>query len=104
MTDIVAGVAILAAAIDAAPDPRADVQRRHRAEWVEHKALVDAAVADSDFEKARLAKILAETIRIRQDGERKAWGLDKPAESGDVDAGPITRIEWTVVDPQVCDA
>lgn len=32
------------------------------------------------FDKAKLAKITAETIKIRQEGERKAWGIvDKAA-------------------------
>ena len=65
-----------AEALDAAAMRRADVEIRHQTEWEEHKGLVDNAIANQDFEAAKLAKITAETLRIRQDGERKAWRLD----------------------------
>ena len=32
-----------------------------------------------DYEQARLVKLIAETLKIRQDGERRTWGLaDRP--------------------------
>ena len=65
-----------AIAIDAEASRRADVTNRHRDEWDEHKSLVDEAIGLKDFEIAKLAKITAETLKIRQEGERKAWGLD----------------------------
>lgn len=65
-----------AAAIDAEAMRRADVTTRHRDEWDEHKTLMDTAIGTKDFEAAKLAKITAETLKIRQEGERKAWGLD----------------------------
>jgi hypothetical protein len=65
-----------AEAIDAEAMRRADVNNRHRDEWDEHKTLMDTAIGTKDFESAKLAKITAETLKIRQEGERKAWGLD----------------------------
>jgi len=68
-----------AAAVDAEACRRAAVVERHKREWDEHMKLIDQAIADQDFDFAKLAKITSETIRIRQDGERKAWGLDDAA-------------------------
>ena len=66
-----------AAALSAAADARAAVIRRHQRQWDEHQRLIDESLVNRDFEMAKLAKITAETIRIRQEGERKAWGMDK---------------------------
>ena len=46
------------------------------------RALVTTAIEKNDFDKAKLAKITAETLKIRQEAERKAWGIR------DVDAQP----------------
>lgn len=71
-----------AEAMDLAAQRRADVEIRHCTEWEEHQALIDTALAQRDFELAKLAKITAETIKIRQEGERKAWRIDStPAPS-----------------------
>ena len=64
-----------AEALDNAAQAKAEVIQRHREEWNEHKRHITAALAEGDFEKAKLAKITAETLKIRQEGERKAWGL-----------------------------
>ena len=70
---------------------REDILRRHKDEWARHAELVDAALDDSDIELAKLAKVLAETMRIRQDGERRAWGIN---DKTDTDlSGPLT-ISW----------
>lgn len=66
-----------AEAVDAAAEAKAAVVQRHRDEWKQQEDLAAEAVSSRDFELAKLAKITAETIRIRQEGERKAWGLDK---------------------------
>lgn len=55
---------------------RADVEIRHCTEWEEHQGIIDQALADRDFDLAKLAKITAETIKIRQEAERKAWRID----------------------------
>lgn len=65
-----------AIALDAEASRRADVVARHRDEWDEHKHLVDTAIGTKDFEAAKLAKITSETLKIRQEAERKAWSID----------------------------
>lgn len=65
-----------AEALDAEAMRRADVINRHRDEWEEHKELVDKAIGTKDFDAAKLAKITAETLKIRQEAERKAWRID----------------------------
>lgn len=66
---------------------RAEIIDTHRKEWGDHRAkfaLDDMLVTFKDngeierdgFAVARSAKAAAETIRLRQDGERRAWGLD----------------------------
>lgn len=75
-----------AAALDSAAERTAAVVTRHRDEWESHKQLLNSAINEKDFGKAKLAKITAETLKIRQDGERKAWGLD----SGNQGKGEFT--------------
>ena len=76
-----------AAAIDAEAGKRAGVIDKHRAEWPTARGMVEdgcrtheAAKDLSDkriaFEDLKAAKIVAETLKIIQEGERKAWGLD----------------------------
>lgn len=62
-------------AINRAADEKVRVIQRHRAAWPVIKELNNAAVAKHDFEAAKLAKITAETEKIIQEGERKAWGI-----------------------------
>ena len=70
---------------------REDILQRHKDEWTRHAVLLDAALADSDTELAKLAKLIAETLRIRQDGERRAWGI---SDKHDPDlAAPLT-LSW----------
>ena len=68
-----------AEAIDRAADAKAAVMVRHKEEWERHQTLIDEALAEGDFDKAKLAKITAETLKIRQEGERKAWGIQDKA-------------------------
>lgn len=70
-----------AAALDRAADAKAAVILRHKAEWEQHQQLIRQAVESGDFDAAKLAKITAETIKIRQEGERKAWGIQDKAET-----------------------
>lgn len=74
-------------------DIRANILETHRREWQEHRerfpfeaiiTMVDgnpaSATLTEDGEKiARTAKVVAETIKHRQQGEREAWGLDAVA-------------------------
>jgi hypothetical protein len=66
-----------AAAIDAAAERSAEVVRKHQAEWEDHRARFGSV--PNDFEDGKLAKISAEMLRIRQEAERRAWGLDDAA-------------------------
>lgn len=59
-----------------AVEMRAAVLDRHRSEWNAPRKLSYEAVQGRDFEKAKLAKITAETLMLIQSGERKAWGMD----------------------------
>jgi len=76
-------------ALAAEADRRCAVVERHKAEWDEHQTLINRAIQARDFDLAKLAKITAETILIRQGGERKAWGLD----SSPVQQEPPRRFE-----------
>lgn len=70
-----------AEALSAAADRKIAVIERHRAEWQAQEKLSRDAVEQEDFEKAKLAKITAETLKIRQEGERKAWGIREAVET-----------------------
>lgn len=70
-----------AEAVDRAAEAKADVIRRHKAEWDRHKVIMDEALQNLDFDRAKLAKITAETLKIRQDGERRAWGITDKTEA-----------------------
>lgn len=55
------------------------VLARHRQEWSDHLDLWLDAHHGRNLELAKLAKLQAETLRLRQADERKAWGLDDVA-------------------------
>lgn len=68
---------------------RAEVLARHRGEWHVIGTLMSEAierrhtdVVDA-FTRAKVAKISAESLALKQAGERKAWNLDGP-EVGDL--------------------
>lgn len=69
---------------------RAEVISRHRQEWravflLRNEAIKERTAApDKADKKARLAKIIAETTKIQQEGERKAWGLDVSVNPDDI--------------------
>jgi hypothetical protein len=62
---------------DEGAERRAQIVDRHRDEWKVVRGLSAEALKGRDFERAKLAKITAETIKLLQDGERRAWGLDQ---------------------------
>lgn len=64
-----------ALAMDAAANKVADVIKRHRADWDAHRQRFGHV--PEDFEQGKLAKISAEMLRIRHQGERLAWGLEE---------------------------
>lgn len=65
-----------------AEDKRAELLARHRKEWKQVAVLRQESVAlrihnaAQALDRARLAKITAETTKLQQDGERRAWGID----------------------------
>lgn len=61
------------AAIEQAAKRGAEIILIHRAEWQVHRARFGAAPAD--MTEVKLARLSAEMLRIRQAGEREAWGL-----------------------------
>lgn len=61
---------------EAAVDIRSDVIDKHRAEWSEHREIFPLSSLVGNIEKGREGKIAAEMLKLRQDGDRKAWGLD----------------------------
>lgn len=75
------------AVYDVAIDIRGQLLDRHRLEWAAPRAMSAEAVRlrttdeDKAFNRAKLAKITAETLKIIQDGERRAHGMD-PAGDG----------------------
>lgn len=80
---------------DPLPAEREQLLKRHREEWVAPRAMVGEAVRlrvtdpFKAMERAKLAKIAAETLKIVQDGERKSHGLDV----GDIPQGHVVVIE-----------
>lgn len=62
---------------DVGAEERARIIERHRQEWLLPRNLAYQSVNTKDFELAKLAKITTETLKNIQDGERKAWGLDR---------------------------
>jgi len=61
---------------EAAIDRRAEVLGTHRREWLAVRSLAYTAIKLKDVDAARHMKIVAEALKIVQEGERKAWGLD----------------------------
>lgn len=70
--------------VETAVQLRAKVIDRHRKEWDGARNFIYKAIQNQDFDKAKLGKITAEALKIVQDGERKAWGLDKDDEKSQV--------------------
>lgn len=68
--------------LEKAVDLRVEVLERHRKEWVGPRSLAYEAMKKRDMDLAGLAKKLAETLKITQEGERKAWQIDRADESG----------------------
>jgi len=60
--------------IDAAAQRGAEVIATHQAEWDSHR---ERFALPDDFEDAKLAKISAEMLILRQKGERTAHGLEE---------------------------
>jgi hypothetical protein len=70
---------------DDAIDIRADVLDRHRSDWSQHRRLFGLEAISKDFEAGKKAKISAEMLKIRQQGERDAYGLSADEHQHDPD-------------------
>ena len=79
-------------AADAEAERRAEVLRRHRDEWQDHVSLFTTRSIKADFEVGKSAKISAEMLKIRQEGERKAWGLDESQPQAVVVSRPLVAL------------
>lgn len=77
-----------AEAIDAAADRVVEVIARHQQEWADHREQFGSVPAD--FGEGKHAKISAEVLKIRQEGERRAWNIENQK---DVQPAEIT-INW----------
>ncbi|CAK0775967.1 hypothetical protein CCP3SC15_530004 [Gammaproteobacteria bacterium] len=77
-----------------AVDLRSKIIETHRDEWAKHRGyfpLKDIAGIDEgngergepNLDLAKAAKAAAEVLKLRQDGERRAWGLDAVVQSED---------------------
>lgn len=67
-------------AIEKYAQEKADIILLHRKELQKARGITLNAVNALSFDQIRIAKIFADTIRIIQDGERKAWQLDEKEE------------------------
>lgn len=72
------------AAVDEAVDARTAVVALHRAEWKKHREWTETIKTDDDIGEYRKAKLAAETIKMRQAGERVAWGFEEAAVGGPI--------------------
>jgi hypothetical protein len=79
---------------ETAVDLRASIIEEHRNEWSSHRTTFTIK-AMTDYDIARTAKLAGETLRIRQEGERKAWGLDINVE--DTSSGMSTDSEMEAI-------
>jgi hypothetical protein len=81
--EVAAQEAAREAATEFAVDVRANVLERHRKEWAAPRKIAYEAVQRGDFERAKLAKITAETLTLIQGGECRAYGINHEARAAD---------------------
>ncbi|MCD8232792.1 MAG: hypothetical protein LUC51_00155, partial [Cloacibacillus porcorum] len=68
------------------------IVQRHRTEWLQYEDDILGPAKEAKEEKAaRTAKLLGEAIRVKQQGERAAWGMDGGLEM--VSNGPLI-VRW----------
>lgn len=69
-------------------DVRTKITVEHREEWAQVGVMRDEAAAmrkksvDAATEKMKLAKLMAEVTTLKQNGERKAWGMEIQTDPG----------------------
>jgi predicted transcriptional regulator len=67
-----------------AVDVRAQLLDRHRKEWAAPRKIIYEAAQKNDLDKAKLGKIVAETLMLVQTGECRAYGIDQNARGAGV--------------------
>jgi hypothetical protein len=74
---------------------RAEIIETHRDEWSDHRRLftLEAMQGEDGLAVARMAKTAAESIKVRQEGERKAWGLDVIAEDSSSGVATLDELD-----------
>lgn len=61
---------------DEAVAQRAELITRHRTEWRLIGGLINESMKNRDIERAKLTEVLARSTKLKQDGERRAYGID----------------------------
>lgn len=80
------------AALEDEAERRMLIVQRHRTEWLQYEdAILGPAKEAKEEKEARTAKLLGEAIRVKQQGERAAWGMDGGLEL--VSSGPLI-VRW----------
>lgn len=80
------------AALETEADRQAEIIKAHRARWISfQRDVLDPAIETQDEKQARMARTLADAIRIAQAGERLAWGLGESLEMAS--NGPLI-VKW----------
>jgi len=80
------------AALEDEAERRMLIVQRHRTEWLRYEDDILGPAKEAKEEKqARTAKLLGEAIRVKQQGERAAWGMDGGLELAS--NGPLV-IRW----------
>jgi hypothetical protein len=69
-------------------DKRVEVVMRHRGDWEDLRRFADSV---DNFEGDRRLKLKAEALKILQEGERKAWGLEITATPYSDSSTPATQ-------------
>ena len=70
----------------------ANIFLRQQAEWYAQQALWEEALEQRDIDLAKLAKVMAECLKIRHEGERKA--LAASAEQADNETAGEVSVQW----------
>jgi len=97
--EVAAAEAARDVAVDLAVDVRAQVIDRHRKEWAAPRKIAYEAIQKGDFERAKLAKISAETLTLIQAGECKAFGITP--DSKGADGRTVVVVEREAASPQI---
>lgn len=75
--------------VNVAVEIRAKLLETHREDWKEHRKQFTISEIANDFTLGKSAKITAEMLKIRQEGERKAYGLDEQQTQESKSAEPM---------------